>query len=422
MGNALSPRVREVVVRFDAGAGEETVSEFCRRVGISRASFYRIRDRAEQHGLTAALVPDSRAPKTPARRYGPFTIAAIKRVRDDLIAEGMDHGPWSIEFRLFQLETTPRPSRATIARILRSEGLSTVSPRKRPRSSLQRFRRAKANELWQIDGMTWLLDGQPVTIYHLIDDHSRLCIAAVACLGGETCQDAIRALQAGFEQWGLPRSVLSDNGAAFNQHRRGRLSETEVWLAAQGIRPISGQIGHPQTQGKVERSHQGLRRWLAAHPASTLDELQTTLDAFQDRYNTARQHQALGLRVTPQTIWNSSEKAGPEPHPIPHDLLLGRHGKQPPRPAQTTVADRRVARNAMISWQGYFIRLGQDMLHQPVHLVHVPDAVEIFDANGELHAIIPWPPARKYTSATQPPLRQVPVIDRRSTAYKLSQK
>ena len=104
----------------------------------------------------------------------------------------------------------------------------------------------------------------------------------------------------------MPSSLLTDNARAFNQHRLGRLSATETWLASLGIRPISGRIQHPQTQGKNERSHQSLQLWLAANPATTLTELHTLLDAFRDYYNHERPH--LGYRNQGRRPWETVER------------------------------------------------------------------------------------------------------------------
>ena len=55
MGNSISPSRREQVIGFDSRTSGMSVEEFCAQVGISRASFYRIRRRAEHEGLAAAL-------------------------------------------------------------------------------------------------------------------------------------------------------------------------------------------------------------------------------------------------------------------------------------------------------------------------------------------------------------------------------
>lgn len=422
MGSALSPRVREQIVRFDPDVEQVSVSEFCRRAGISTSSFYRVRDKATERGLAATLVPESRAPKHPATIYTDWTRLLVRVTHAELVAEGKDCGPWSVEWRLFQREADPLPSRSTIARILRSEGLSAPSPRKRPRASYRRFRRARANELWQLDGMEWHLpEIGLVTIYHVVDDHSRLCPALIAVAGGESTAGARQALQSGIDAFGPPQSVLSDNGAAFNQHRRGRLSATEVWLAGLGIRPISGRVSHPQTQGKVERSHQPLQRWLHARTPTTLQDLTQALDGYRNWYNHERQHQGLGHHLTPMAVWQVASKAGPEPRAIPLDLLYSQSLRQPTQPAKNRIEDRTIGGNLRTAWKGTSIGFGPDMAHQLVHLVETDGQLDIFDDNGELHASIPWPSPTKYVSVTQPPHRLVPVIDRRTRAHKLSQ-
>lgn len=71
MTNSLSPRARAGIINYDpTRPGALSVTEFCRSVKVSRSVFYKIRNRAT-HESTAALHPRSRAPKQPARRYGP---------------------------------------------------------------------------------------------------------------------------------------------------------------------------------------------------------------------------------------------------------------------------------------------------------------------------------------------------------------
>ena len=65
-----------------------------------------------------------------------------------------------------------------------------------------------------------------------------------------------------------------------------------------GIRQKNGFLGHPQTQGKIERFHQTQQRWLAARPTPrTTIELQHQLDEFREHYNEHRPHRALDITV-----------------------------------------------------------------------------------------------------------------------------
>jgi hypothetical protein len=85
----------------------------------------------------------------------------------------------------------------------------------------------------------------------------------------------------------------------------------EKTLQQRGIRPVRTRAYHPQTNGKVERFHQTLKKWLRTQPrAHTLRGLQRQLDAFRDYYNQVRPHRALGRR-TPAQAYTAPPKASP---------------------------------------------------------------------------------------------------------------
>jgi transposase InsO family protein len=114
--------------------------------------------------------------------------------------------------------------------------------------------------------------------------------------------------------YGLPASMLTDNGAVFTAAPRGGgRCAIELELARLGISYRHSRAYHPQTCGKVERLHQTLKRWLAKQPtAATVVELQAQLDRFAGYYNTQRPHRALGRR-TPAAAYAARPKATPSP-------------------------------------------------------------------------------------------------------------
>jgi hypothetical protein len=85
----------------------------------------------------------------------------------------------------------------------------------------------------------------------------------------------------------------------------------EYLLPILGVQQKNGHPGHPQTQGKIERFHQTLQRWLRARPsAASIPDLQKQLDQFRAHYNEQRPHRALDRR-TPGHAYRATLKALP---------------------------------------------------------------------------------------------------------------
>ena len=113
------------------------------------------------------------------------------------------------------------------------------------------------------------------------------------------------------EHYGPPASTLTDNGSVYTSRFTGGRNAFEYVLPVLGVRQKNGSPGHPQTQGKTERFHQTLQRWLAARPpARTLAELQRQLDEFCEHYNERRPHRALQRR-TPGEAYRATPKTAP---------------------------------------------------------------------------------------------------------------
>ena len=118
---------------------------------------------------------------------------------------------------------------------------------------------------------------------------------------------------------GAPKELLSDNSSAFNQLRSGRIGSVEIFLASHGTMPISGLPCKPTTQGKNERSHQTLVRFLNADRPATLEQLRARIGKFREHYNNRRPHQALE-QATPWAAWDLLAHT-PATEPIPLTVL-----------------------------------------------------------------------------------------------------
>ncbi len=288
---------------------KESVAEAAADCGLSRRQLHRLLARYREGGLEA-LEPRSRRPKSNPASTTPQVTARIIELRQQLTAEGTDAGPVTIAWHLQREGTTP-PSTSTIRRILHAAGLVTPQPKKRPRSSFLRFEAEQPNETWQSDFTHWpLADGTDVEILNWLDDHSRLLLACVA-FPRVTGDAVVNTFLDVIDNYGIPASTLTDNGVVFTARFVGGRNAFEYLLQLLGVRQKNGSPGHPQTQGKIERFHQTLKRFLAAQPAAvTIAELQSQLDRFRDHYNEHRPHRANN-NATPGDTYRGRPKALP---------------------------------------------------------------------------------------------------------------
>ena len=303
----MSSKHRVVVLKVVAG--ERSVTAAAAEYGVSRQYLHRLLARYRDEGLDG-LDARSRAPLSSPQAVTGRVRGRVVQLRRALTAAGTDAGPVTIAWHLRQ-EGLTSPSTSTIRRILHTAGLITPEPRKRPKSSYVRFEAAQPNETWQSDFTHWrLADGTDIEILNWLDDHSRLLLSCTAHrpVTGRTVVDTFLTT---VDTYGPPASTLTDNGRVYTARHGGGRNEFEYLLAALGIRQKNGAPNHPQTQGKIERFHQTLKRWLAARPrAATVLELQAQLDTFREHYNTARPHRARDGQ-TPATAYTTSPKTAP---------------------------------------------------------------------------------------------------------------
>ncbi len=275
--------------------------------GYSRRQLQRLLARYRSGGLDA-VEPRSRRPLTNPAATATDIRERIIELRLQLTKDGLDAGPVTIAWHLEQ-EGHRAPSTSTIRRILHTACLIVPEPRKRPRSSYRRFTAAQPNECWQSDFTHWrLADGTDVEILNWLDDHSRLLLSCTAHTP-VTGDDVLHTFSSTINEHGLPAATLTDNGTVYTARFVGGRNGFEYLLAALGITQKNGHPGHPQTQGKIERFHQTLKRWLAQQPpAATVTDLQDQLDRFRHLYNTRRPHRELDRR-TPATAYTALPKA-----------------------------------------------------------------------------------------------------------------
>ena len=302
--------LRQEFVRFALLEGSN-MSELCRRFGISRKTGYKWTARFLKEGVEG-LANRSRRPVHSPGKTPPAMEEAVLDVRGR-------HPAWGgrkIRRRLQNLGWDAAPAVSTITAILKRHGL--IDPAESAmRAPWRRFEAEEPNDLWQMDfkGHFSASEGRchPLTV---LDDCSRYSLGLHACANERTRTVQGRLIGV-FRRYGLPKTILVDNGSPWGSDERHRYTPLTVWLIRQGIRVVHSRPYHPQTLGKGERFHRSLKAEVIQYCAGLgLEECQKRFDAWRDTYNFHRPHEALRME-TPADRYRPSERPYQEnPAPV----------------------------------------------------------------------------------------------------------
>ena len=402
---SVDPRVRLAIARWPDDAPRGAVTTFCAEQGISRKTFYVLRRRALEEGPAAVLEPRSRRPRTSPSRLPDQVRARALDVRAALERSGLDHGPISVHDKMAAMGLEA-PSPASLARIFRQEGVARAEPSKRPRAAWRRFVYPAPNACWQLDATEYVLaGGRKAVIFQLQDDHSRLAVASLVA-PGETSQAAIDVFDKGVAARGVPQRLLTDNGAALNPSRRGVTGRLVEHVRSLGVEPITGKPYRPTTQGKNERFHQTLLRYLDQQPlADSIAELQEQVDRFDHIYNTQRPHQGLPGRITPQQAWDATPVADPPRPDRVHDEPALTTRKPPARSRTPRRGERRsrIRANGTVSLGSIAFLVSRAHAGCDVEITWDPDTVVFATPDGQVLVQHTWPaPGVTYVSTHGP--------------------
>ena len=280
----MSQRLEFVLL---AGGGGLTLSELCRRFGVSRKTAYKWIGRYKAGGKEG-LEDRSRRPHRSPRRVSAAVAQKVIALRAETTWGGR-----KLRRRLEVLGYTPLPAASTCTEILRrAELLKTDGPQ----GPVQRFERRWPNELWQMDhkGDFPTQSGQRCHALTVLDDHSRYNLVLDAA-DNERTLTVQTALTKAFDRYGLPEAILCDNGATWRSVADGSgHTPLTVWLLRLGVRVVHGRPYHPQTQGKEERFHRTLKaELLSRHTWRDIAHCTTEFPRWRHRYNQERLHNSL---------------------------------------------------------------------------------------------------------------------------------
>ena len=284
-----------------AEAAKETknFSALCREFGITRKTGYKWVERYKEN---ADLSDKSRKPFTIANRTPIETEERIVVLR----AENPGWGAKKLK-EVLERQGHEIPCVKTVNNILNRYGCISAEE-SRKHQAFTRFEKEHCNEMWQTDfkGEFRMADNNYCYPLNIFDDHSRFVIKIAPALS--TANKVIPAFRSAFCEYGMPNSVLSDNGAQFAGFRQG-YTRFEKWLMNHDVLPIHGRIKHPQTQGKIERFHRTMQEELLKHTVmENIDDANNKFQLWREKYNNIRPHEALRMKC-PAEVYIPSSRA-----------------------------------------------------------------------------------------------------------------
>jgi putative transposase len=257
--------------------------------------FYAARAAAEPIEVLARKVP-SHAGSFPS------VSAALGKA---IAQQHAEHPRWTFKLHYDNLRVRAReapelglmPGYASVCRYMKHHGLLRArKPRHRhdnPHDGSKEFspRETRSYEVSHVHGL-WHLDfhegsravitskGEPKKphLLGILDDHSRLCCHLQWYLADECTEDLVHGLIQAFQKRGLPRKLLTDNGAAMTS------AEVEQGLERLSILHTTTLPYSPEQNGKQEnfwgQVEGRLLPMLEGEPHLTLDLLNTATQAW----------------------------------------------------------------------------------------------------------------------------------------------
>lgn len=282
----------------EAAKNSSNFSLLCREFGISRATGYKWLKRYEND---ENLSDRSKRPKVTANK----TPAQIEA---EIIKTRMAHPGWGAKKIKISLENKgiTNPCAKTVNNILNRHGCISKEESVKHKAFI-RFEKERCNEMWQTDfkGEFKMRNGKYCYPLDIFDDHSRFVIRIKP--SESTSNLVIPTFREAFFEYGMPESILSDNGVQFAGFRQG-YTQFEKWLMDHDVLPIHGRIKHPQTQGKIERFHRAMNQELLKHYTPTdIADAERVLNDWRDCYNNDRPHEALGMKC-PSDVYVASQR------------------------------------------------------------------------------------------------------------------
>jgi len=255
-------------------------------LGIPKSSYYRWR-RGQSSGNR----------KRPWNRITPAEedkILAVARESPDLSSRQL--AVWITDNEGFAV------SESTVYRILKREGLVKRTEVQLVAGKEYHTKTKRPHQMWATDASYFRVVGWGY--YYLVtvmDDYSRF-ILAWKLQKDMSANSLIEVVQKAVDATGMTDVPVEDRTRLLSDNGAGYVSRVfRDYLHLVGIGHILAAPYHPQTNGKVERYQQSLKREVNQLPYELPSQLEQAIADFVYYYNYRRYHKALG-NVTPADV------------------------------------------------------------------------------------------------------------------------
>jgi transposase InsO family protein len=191
-----------------------------------------------------------------------------------------------------------RESTSTINKVMRRAGLMKKPKKRHHNLAYGPYERPLPNDLWHTDFKSWEFDFGTVHTTWIIDDASRYILAARITL--RTSADlVIEMVQQAIDLYGLPKQLMTDHGTEYYAVSQGKgRSKLDRYCKDVGVEHIYSRVRHPQTNGKMERTHRSAKEETPYFgEIHSLEDARRVFIDWIEYHNTDCAHQALGYDV-----------------------------------------------------------------------------------------------------------------------------
>ena len=340
----------------DYQSGDYTISDLALIYAVSRKTIYKWIERYNQEGWDG-LTERSRAPI-----HSPSAVT--KEIEAAILHFKGRYPRWGapkIHRKIREMDGAPCVS--TVSNVLKRAGL-TQPRKKRARAIPSQGPLAHAqyaNDVWCADfkGHFYTGNGRRCDPLTISDASSRYLIRCQGLSQGTGFWMVKPQFVAAFREYGLPKSIRTDNGPPFATRGMGGLSRLAIWWLRLGIRLERIIPGKPQQNGRHERLHLTLKKETIQPPQDTLSAQQQAFDSFLEEYNQDRPHEALN-QETPASCYQASAREYPERLP-------------PPKCYPDSWSKRKVIDGGNIWWKCHRIYIGRSLTGEYVGLRQIEE-------------------------------------------------